>query len=119
MWCFSPENLWEGWRDRYRQDWKTFLFAFGMGVIFYLRMITQWLTNPDGVWQGLVYKEGYGWENALGRIGLGPFNWMKGYYQFPAVQTIFCIAAAALLSVILCRLFEVRRSPWKIGRAHV
>ncbi len=112
MWCFSPENLWEGWRDRYRQDWKTFLFAFGMGVIFYLRMITQWLTNPDGVWQGLVYKEGYGWENALGRIGLGPFNWMKGYYQFPAVQTIFCIAAAALLSVILCRLFEVRRSPW-------
>lgn len=109
---FFPNNIWRHLAEKYKMEKRIFLFTFFLGVIIYLRMITQWLTNPDGVWQGMVYKNYYGWEDILGRVGLGIFNKVKGYYQFPALQTIFCIFIAALIAVLLCCLLEIRIYPW-------
>lgn len=109
---FFPESLWKDFWEKHKTDRRTFLFTFGMGILLYLRMITQWLANPDGVWQGLIYKKDYSWENILGRTGLEWINRWKGYYQFPALQTIICIAAAALIAVLLCRLFRIQNAPW-------
>lgn len=109
---FFPDNIWRHLAEKYKMEKRTFLFTFFLGVIIYLRMITLWLTNPDGVWQGMVYKSYYGWEDILGRVGLGVFNRWKGYYQFPALQTIFCILIAAVIAVLLCCLLEIRKYPW-------
>lgn len=109
---FFLESIGKRILEEHKTERQTFLFTFVLGILLYLRMITQWLTNPDGVWQGLVYKSYYGWEDILGRVGLGLFNKLKGYYQFPTLQTIFCIAIAALIAVLLCDLLEIKRFPW-------
>lgn len=109
---FFLESIRKRILEEHKTERQTFLFTFVLGILLYLRMITQWLTNPDGVWQGLVYKSYYGWEDVLGRVGLGLFNKLKGYYQFPTLQTIFCIAIAALIAVFLCDLLEIKRFPW-------
>lgn len=109
---YLPDGIWNNFSRQYKEERKLLFFTFVLGCTLYLRMIVQWLANPDGVWQGLVYKPGYAWEDMLGRMGLGMFNRFKGYYQFPTLQTLFCIFTAALTAVLLCSLLEIKKHPW-------
>ena len=109
---YLPDGIWNNFSRQYKEERKLLFFTFVLGCTLYLRMIVQWLANPDGVWQGLVYKPGYAWEDMLGSMGLGMFNRFKGYYQFPTLQTLFCIFTAALTAVLLCSLLEIKKHPW-------
>lgn len=109
----SPENIFsELIKNRNKNIEKIFLITIAIGIILYIRMITQWLTNPDGVWEGLVYKNEFGWEDALGRIGLRYVAKLKGFFIFPALQVIINLCLVGVITVLLCKLFQIASTLW-------
>lgn len=105
----KPEYILKGFMSKWdRKDLIIFIVTFTIGVCLYIRMITQWMANPDCVWEGLVLKKNYAWESALGRFGIEIINKFKGFFQYPAIQTIFNIFLMACIAVLLINMFEVK-----------
>lgn len=91
-----------------RRDFIILMFTFLTGVCIYIRMITKWLANPDCVWEGLMFKKNYAWESALGRFGIEKINKIKGFFQYPAIQTILNVFLVACIAVLLINIFEIK-----------
>lgn len=108
----EPELIWNRFIEKWGKRLKIAIFTFSFGMIVYIQMVTEWLANPDGIWNGILYKTYYEWENTLGRIGLKMYNKLKGYFQFPALQTIFCLLILALITILLCEMFEIHHQIW-------
>lgn len=105
----------QGKEDMYKKESvKIIGYTFAAGIVIYLRLITQWLTNPDGVWVGLVAKRDYSWENALGRYGLGYVGKLKGFFVYPALQTVFNLFLVSVAALILFQLFEMKKIVWGV-----
>lgn len=97
-----------------KENAKIIGYTFAAGIVIYLRLITQWLTNADGVWVGLVAKRDYSWENALGRYGLGYVGKLKGFFVYPALQTVFNLFLVSVAALILFELFEMKKVVWGV-----
>lgn len=109
----EPELVWNKLVKKWNRQFKTALFTFVLGIIVYIQMITEWLANPDGIWGGiLLFKGNYHWEDALGRFGLGMYNRLKGYFQFPALQTFLCLFILAVITALLCEIFNIHQQIW-------
>ena len=108
----EPELVWSKLGKKWNRQFKTALFTFIFGIIVYIQMITEWLANPDGIWAGVLYKGSYGWEDSLGRIGLRVYNRLKGYFQFPTLQTFLCFFILAIITVLLLETFNVHQQMW-------
>lgn len=98
---------------KYKVDLVQLGAAFLAGVLVYLPMLGDRLGNPDTVWNSTLVKDDFGWEGCLGRFGLGWVAAAKGGLVLPCLTTLFCLAAAALAGVLICRLFGIQ-SP--VGR---
>ena len=110
----NPEYVWSGLFNNRKKEIIILLFTFFSGIIIYFRMISQWITNPDGVWNGLLYKRGYEWENSLGRVGIEALNRIKGFFLYPALQTMVSLFFIAIISVLLYKIFEIEHVLWGI-----
>ena len=108
----EPEIIWSMIRKKCEgNSFKIAMFTFGFSIIVYIQMITEWLANPDA--NGLLlYKRSNEWENTLGRVGLGMFIKLKGNFQFPTLQTIFCVFVLAIITVLLCVIFDICQPMW-------
>lgn len=108
----EPEVIWDNvWKKR-KDSLMIAVFTFISGILIYIQMIMGWLTNPDGVWMGILFKDGYEWENTLGRIGLEKVNKLKGFFLYPALQTIFCLLLIAAITMLLYEMFGIKQKLW-------
>ena len=110
----EPEVLWDNIRHKWADLFKISVFTFVLGILVYIQLITQWLTNPDGVWNGILEKQGFNWEDSLGRVGLRMIGRAKGFFLYPALQTIFCLFLLSLITIMLCEMFEIHQQLWRI-----
>ena len=110
----TPEQVWKKVCSEKKNLIIIGLVTWGLGILLYIPIVTEWLANPDCVWEGIVFKNGYGWENALGRIGLEKINKVKGFFQYPSAQTIFNLFLIGLITILICMLFDISNTFWGI-----
>ena len=85
-----------------------FFVALLVGLITHITMITETIMSQDGLWNSIEYFRPGDWEISLGRWGIEIIERVTQFIAIPTINTVLCIIMAALTSVFIVDLFDLK-----------
>lgn len=85
-----------------------FFVALLVGLITHITMITETIMSQDGLWNSIEYFRPGDWEISLGRWGIEIIERVTQFIAIPTINTVLCIIMAAITSVFVVDLFDLK-----------
>ena len=85
-----------------------FIVALVVGLIAHITMITETIMSQDGLWNSMEYFRPGDWEITLGRWGIEIIERLTQFIAIPTINTVLCILMAALTSVFIVDLLDLK-----------
>ena len=85
-----------------------FFVALVVGLITHITMITETIMSQDGLWNSIEYFRPGDWEISLGRWGIEIIERVTQFIAIPTINTVLCLIMAALTSVFIVDLFDLK-----------